>query len=125
MGRKFYIHPAAYFDGKWVCPYCGKELPVDEKELPITKTDFPCTVSPPIPFDEEVSISVWNCRATVLLNRQPIDYDRLPKRQADKLERLAIESVERAGGAINWSGIYPPTEKLCQYISWLRKRGYI
>lgn len=126
MGRKFYLHPGAELhEGRWICNYCGRELPVDERGMPVTQVPFPCTTSPPIPFDSEIEISVWNCQATVLINKKPIDYDMLPKRQAQKLERLAVESVERAGGAINWSGIYPPSEKLCQYIDWLKKQGYI
>ncbi|MCS7124699.1 MAG: hypothetical protein NZ932_04710 [Candidatus Bathyarchaeota archaeon] len=126
MGRKYYLHPSAVFhEGKAFCQYCGRELPLDERGLPTLKTDWPCTVSAPLPFDEEVSVSVWNMQATVLLNKKAIDYDRLPKKQADKLERLAVESVEKTGGAINMSGIYPPTEGLCKYIEWLKRRGYL
>ena len=126
MGRKFYLHPGAELrNGRWFCQYCGRELPTDDRGFPITQTSWPCTVSSPMPFDSEVEISVWNCQATVLVNKEAIDYDKLPKRQADKLERLAEESVYKAGGALNWSGIYPPSGELCQYISWLKRRGYI
>lgn len=123
---KFYLHPSATLrNGKVYCDYCGQELPLDEKGLPTLQTNFPCIVSPPTPFDSEVEINVWNCRAVVFYRGKPIDFSRLPKASRDKLERLALDSVHQAGGAINWSGIYPPSDELCKYVAWLKKRGYI
>lgn len=126
MGRKFFLHPCAVVaDGKAYCAYCWRKLPLDERGLPILETEWPCSISLPIPFDDEVAVSVWDCRATVLYRGNPIKYDEVPEEVAAELERLAVESVERAGGAINWSGIYPPIDELCDYVKKLRELGFL
>ncbi|MEM4454447.1 MAG: hypothetical protein QXT28_07045 [Thermofilaceae archaeon] len=126
VGRKFYVHPAAAVDGgRAVCVYCRRELPLDEKGLPVLETGFPCSVSLPAPFDDEVAVSVWDCRAMVVVNGSIVDYGKIPERHAAELKRLAEESVHRAGGALNWSGVYPPSEELCEYVAELRRRGFI
>jgi hypothetical protein len=120
MGKKFYLHPSAEVrDGKWVCSYCGKELPQN------LRTEFPCSVSVKQPFDSEIEVNVWNCEARVVVKGEIVDPDKLPMRQAIKLVRLAVDSVEAFGGAINISGIYPPSDELCSYVEQLRKRGLL
>jgi len=126
VGRKYFIHPSAVVvDGKAICTCCRRELPVDERGIPVLETEWPCTVSLPIPFDDEVAVSVWDCRARVFYMGVLIDYNKLPEKLAAELERLAIESVENAGGAINWSGIYPPSDELCKFVKQLKDSGYI
>ena len=120
MGKKYYVHPSAEVrEGKWFCPYCGRELPQD------LRTTFPCSLSVKQPFDSEVEVNVWNCQARVVVKGEIVDVDRLPERQAVKLVRLAVDSVEASGGAVNMSGIYPPSNALCEYVEKLRKRGFI
>jgi hypothetical protein len=120
MGKKYYVHPSAELrDGKWVCPYCLKELPQD------LCTDFPCSVSVKQPFDSEIEVNVWNCEARVVVKGEIVDPDKLPMCKAMKLVRLAVDSVEASGGAINMSGIYPPSNELCEYVEQLRKRGQL
>jgi hypothetical protein len=120
MGRKYYIHGTGELreDGKLYCSICGRELPGNTLKQP-----FPCTVSHETPFDEDVQISVWNCYPTVLYKRAVIEEAwPLTEAEKDKLYDLAVESVEAAGGAINWSGWYPPNEALCRYVEQLRQR---
>lgn len=126
MGRKYFVHPGAVVaDGRAVCTCCGRELPVDEQGIPVLETGWPCTVSLPIPFDDEVAVSVWDCRARVLYRGRLVDCGKLPGKLAAELKRLAVESVENAGGAINWSGIYPPSDELCEFVKRLKDSGYV
>jgi len=116
QNRKYYLHPSAEVkDGKWVCIYCGAELPQS------LKTDFPCTTSPKTPFDEKVSVSVWNCTATVFV--EDVDIAQFcTQQESEKLDKLAEDSVYDAGGAINFSGQYPPSDKLVRYVMRLAKK---
>jgi hypothetical protein len=120
MSRKYYIHGTGELrkDGKLYCTVCGRELPGNTLKQP-----FPCTVSHETPFDEDVQISVWNCYPTVLYKGAVIEEAwSLTEAEKDRLYDLAVESVEQAGGAINMSGRYPPTEALCRYIAELKQR---
>jgi len=55
MGRKYYIHGTGELreDGKLYCTICGRELPGN-----MLKQPFPCSISAPLPFDEDISINV-------------------------------------------------------------------
>jgi len=119
MGRKFYIHGTGELrDGKLYCTICGKELPGNTLKQP-----FPCSISPQTSFDEEISISVWNCYPTVLYQGEAIEEEwPLTESEKEKLYDLAAESVEQAGGALNMSGWYPPSEALCKYVAQLAQR---
>lgn len=114
--KKYYLHPTAEVrDGKWICTYCGAELPQN------LKTDFPCTVSVKVPFDEKVEVSVWNCQASVFVENVNISQF-CREKEVERLEKLAEDSVYDAGGAINWSGQYPPSDKLVRYAMRLAKK---
>ncbi|MEM3895425.1 hypothetical protein [Thermofilum sp.] len=113
---KYYIHPSATVkNGKWYCTYCGQELPQS------LQTSFPCVVSHSIPFDDKITLSVWNCRVNVTFDGVDIS-EFCDEKEKERLEKLAVESVESVGGAINWSGIYPPSPKLCNYVLKLAKK---
>ena len=114
--RKYYLHPTANIeDGKITCVFCGAELPQS------LKTDFPCTVSAKAPFDEKVSVYVWDCMANVYFDNINIKQF-CTEQELEKLDRYAIESVYDAGGAINFSGQYPPSDKLVRYVMRLAKK---
>ena len=120
LGRKFYIHGTGELrqDGKLYCTICGRELPGMSLKQP-----FPCIIGPQQPFDEDVSISVWNCYPTVLYRNKAVEEEwPLTEAEKNKLYDLAVESVEAAGGALNLSGIYPPSEALCEYVLQLAQR---
>jgi C4-type Zn-finger protein len=119
MGRKYYIHGSGELrkDGKLYCSICGRELPGNTLKQP-----FPCTVSHETPFDEDVQISVWNCSPTVYYKDKDVEEWPLTEPEKDRLYDLAVESVEQAGGALNMSGWYPPSEALCKYIAELKQR---
>jgi len=119
MGRKYYMHGTGELrDGKLYCTICGKELQGNTLKQP-----FPCSISPPFPFDEEISISVWNCYPTVLYHGKDVEEIwPLTESEKEKLYDLAVESVEQAGGALNISGWYPPSEALCEYVAQLAQR---
>ena len=71
---------------------------------------------------ENMYISVWNCNASLLVKTKGAkltDDDLkliLTPEEAEKLEELVLEAVDEQG-AINWSGIYEPTEKLWDFIT--------
>jgi hypothetical protein len=112
VGKKYYMHPEAeYKNGKWICTYCGKELPNGE-----FKTDFPCTTSVETPFDEDVEVRVWDFKAIVYYKGLDIS-EFCNEKEKEELEKLAIESVESVGGSITWSGFYPPSEELVEFVS--------
>jgi len=114
---KYYIHSAAQEkDGKMVCVACGKELPNGS-----LKTTFPCVAGYSIPFDENVQISVWNCHPTVFFQDIALD-EVVSEKEADKLYDLAVDSVQAAGGALNFSGMYPPSEKLVRFAQKLAQK---
>jgi len=118
---KYYIHPSATVEGgKMRCTYCHNVLPDGN-----LRTAFPCSVSVPQPFDSEVEVDVWNCETRVVFKGDFIDVETLPHPQANKLTRLAEQSVYDAGYGINTSGIYPPSHELCDYVSWLVAKGFI
>jgi ribosomal protein L37AE/L43A len=120
---KYYVHPEARFEnGKYVCSYCGRELPGGKAEQP-----FPCTTSVETPFDTEISISVWDCRASLLMNiggkwKALEDVIDLSEKEKKRLEELVEESIAEAGGSITWSGIYPPSPKLCKFVNKILRR---
>jgi len=118
---KYFIHPSAYIsEGRAKCVYCGAELPMDERGIPSLKTDFPCSVSVPVPFDDEIEVSVWDCKAAVLYKSDDIAIDisefPLTEREKERLKKLARESIYDVGGSITWSGVYPPSEKLVKLV---------
>jgi len=114
---KYYIHTAAEMkDGKIICSACGKELPNGS-----LKTTFPCVGGYSIPFDENVQISVWNCYPTVFVKGIALDMV-ANEREKQRLYDLAVDSVEQAGGAINFSGMYPPSEKLVRFAQKLTQK---
>lgn len=78
-------------------------------------------VHPHETFDTQICLSVWDCRTRV--HFEGIDVAQFcSEKEKAKLEQLALESIEKVGGAINWSGIYPPSPKLCRYVLKLVKR---
>jgi len=114
---KYYIHSAAQVkDGKMVCVACGAELPNGT-----LKTTFPCAAGYSIPFDENVQISVWNCYPTVFVLGIALD-EVVSEKEKERLYDLAVDSVEAAGGAINFSGMYPPSEKLVRFAQKLAQK---
>ena len=55
----------------------------------------------------DAKVLVWNCRAILYVNGQPLDEEKLSDKQREAIERIkdyVIYTVN--GGAINWSGIY-------------------
>ncbi|MBS7611474.1 hypothetical protein KEJ27_04620 [Candidatus Bathyarchaeota archaeon] len=94
MTYKFYIHPSAVLqNGKWICVRCGAELPDNT-----FKTSFPCSISVSTPFDERVSVDVWNCRVRVVVHGVHIaDFCNAQERK--KLDRLDYIVVNRFPGA--------------------------
>jgi len=66
-----------------------------------------------------VGVSVWDCRATVVYRRGKevyLDDVELPEDVREKMLELAEKSVYDAGGAINWSGLYPANEELVRLV---------
>jgi len=60
--------------------------------------------------DEEVAVSVWNCRAALFIGGKSEDGFKLSEEQREAIERWKEYVIyEENGGAINWSGIYYPS----------------
>jgi hypothetical protein len=109
---KYYIHPEAeVINGVTICRYCHRELPNGMAEQP-----FPCTISYDVPFDVDVAISVWDCSVRVTVNGiDLIAQLPLTAPEIKRLKRLAVKDVEAVGGAINFSGKYPPSDSTVKY----------
>ncbi len=66
-----------------------------------------------------VHINVWNMNAHIMIVQDGVYTDItdiLPKG-----ETMAIQAIEKAGGAINCSGQYPPTNRI---LKWIEKEKY-
>lgn len=80
--------------------------------------------------DYRFEISVWNCKASLICfkehdnTRQIFSLDTTPEIK-EQIEALAEDSVYQAGGAINWSGIYPLSEELENFLEDKLKNGEI
>jgi hypothetical protein len=62
-------------------------------------------------------VNVWNCRAALV---KAVLHDdggvRYLWARPQPPERLLLEAVHRAGGAVNISGIYPVTPKVVRWV---------
>lgn len=68
-----------------------------------------------------LTISVWNCRATLIIEEAHEDgsVEAYIVEDSDEIEDELIRAVEEQGGAINISGFYSPTARLLEVIkSW-------
>jgi len=76
-------------------------------------------------------VSVWNCIAELVAYTETPDGKRCyldivaDEEVLDRLDELAEESVYRAGGAINISGLYPLSDELKCYLVECLARGTI
>ena len=118
--KHLYYHPGGVVevgpDGKLVvrCQYCGKLLE------PGIFSPEPCTQK--TAWRTEIGgwwweVSVWNCQARLIcwkiIDGQDVPgYWTASEDLAEELSRLAEKSVYEAGGAVNISGIYGPSEEL-------------
>ncbi len=119
--EKLYYHPSAYYypdTKKIVCQDCGVEL--NENGM----SSEPClipTAAQSVLDNLKFEISVWNCRAFLLCfteergKRRYYKFD-CSEEIKEKIDKLAIDSVYKAGGAINFSGIYPLSEELENFL---------
>lgn len=57
-----------------------------------------------------VYISVWNMQAQIICNGEDVT------KKIPGGEDMAIDAVEAFGGAINMSGIYPPTQEIMNIL---------
>lgn len=115
-----YYHPAGVLeDGKIYCTYCETEL--DEELF----GDIPCSIQTAnrLYFDRYIfEISVWNCRAELLVftedknGRRKYHSLEASEDTMDKIEELVLDSIHESGGAINISGLYPLSEKLVKFL---------
>jgi len=74
----------------------------------------------------EIIINVWNCQASIMILKPPytgeiMEYEDITE-EIPNGKSLAVEAVEAAGGAINMSGYYPPSQKIISAVSRLAKR---
>lgn len=112
--KKLYYHPEFEFrNGRFVCVHCGVVSPDGLSEHPCV---IP-TAAQSIYEDLRFEISVWNCRPELVCfkeegtSRRYLDI-KITSNLKKKVEDLIIKSVHDAGGAINFSGIYPLNEEL-------------
>lgn len=113
--RKLFYHPSGTLlpDGRVICTECGAELTDGMAPVPCTTPTSAQSVLDRFRFE----ISVWNCQASLVAFREEkgrrVHYQiEAPPEVREKLRSLAVRSVEEAGGAINFSGLYPLNREL-------------
>jgi hypothetical protein len=77
--------------------------------------------------DLNIEVSVWNCQASVIFRAddgKPVGFE-CDEETEKKLAELAYDSVYDAGGAINWSGLYPPNPQLIHFFRESISKGKI
>jgi len=123
--KRLYYHPGGivHKEGDRLvvrCQYCGKELG------PGIFAPEPCAEK--TAWRTEIGgawweVSVWNCRANLTAWKMDEDGEdkpvfwKAPGRVREELQKLAEEAVEEAGGALNISGTYGPSEALEKAIA--------
>ena len=73
----------------------------------------------------EVKVNLKECFARVIYDDEEISYNRLPEREAQKLWRLAMESVEAAGASLEDEGTFRGSGELCRYVEQLHRKGFV
>jgi hypothetical protein len=74
---------------------------------------------------EDVEVVVWDMTPKVRVCGEFIDYEELSNRDADKLFRLAVRAVEKAGGAVNISAVYPASDELYRFVIMLKRKSLL
>lgn len=129
--KKLYYHPETSYNPNSSESYC---LRCGSKIVESNLSEQPCSVPTAAQSLYEgyrFEISVWNCKAGLLCFTEDEKGNRVYfDLQADKnilaaIDQLAEESVYQVGGAINFSGIYPLSEKLENFIEDGIKAGKI
>lgn len=129
--RKLYYHLETGYNPNSPESYC---LRCGSKIVESNLSEQPCSVptaAQSLYKDYRFEISVWNCRANLLCFTEDKNGNRVYfDLQADDntlsaIDQLAEESVYKVGGAINFSGIYPLSEKLENFIEDGIKAGKI
>ncbi len=125
--KKKYYHPEGIFkNGKFYCKMCGIELGEELfSEVPCTYPTSSISNLGELNFE----IQVWNLTPRLLVYQG--DYKRkyykviADEKVKEKLHNLMVESIYEAGGALNFSGVYPLSNKLERYIEKMYNEGRI
>lgn len=131
--KKLYYHPASYphSPGVFVCIHCGRQTFDGMSESPcVVKTAHQTIINGYI-----FEVSVRDCKATLICYRE-IELGGLKNFRKhyvietdaetyQKIDRLVHESVPRAGGAINFSGVYGICDELGLLLEEGLKQGKI
>lgn len=129
--KKLYYHPETSYNPNSSESYC---LRCGSKMVESNLSEQPCSVPTAAQSLYEgyrFEISVWNLRASLLCftedkygNRKYFDL-KADENILSAIDQLAEESVYGAGGAINFSGIYPLSEVLENFLEDGIKSGKI
>ncbi|WP_028841989.1 hypothetical protein [Thermodesulfovibrio yellowstonii] len=126
--KKLYYHPSGIItnEGKVICSVCGVELVDGMSPEPCKIPTAAQSVLNGVRFE----ISVWNCCPTLLAfeeqnSKKKYYWVNISEELKEKVWHLLIKSIEEAGGAINFLGIYPLNEKLEQVVEEGIKEGKI